>query len=294
MLIGGVMQQEGTSDFVLRAMTAEDIAGGLRLCRASGWNQLEEDWRLFVNSSGSGGLLIERAGQILGTAAYMRYDALAWVAMMLVDPAERGAGLGAQLLAGALAALGDAPCVGLDATPLGEPLYRRFGFVGDYSLARTKATIDRARFPDAAGAARRMLAGDLEAVCRRDREVFGADRGRLLASLFERAPECAWIVPDAAGIKGYSFGRPGHLYHQLGPVVAEDAGTARELVTSSLSPLGGRMFAIDAPLLDGEWLDFLKSVGFVEERRFLRMFVRGHVHPGIPARQYAICGPEFA
>jgi GNAT superfamily N-acetyltransferase len=294
MLIGGAMQQKGILDFVLRAMTAEDIAGGLRLCRASGWNQLEEDWRLFVNSSGSGGLLIERAGQILGTAAYMRYDALAWVAMMLVDPAERGAGLGAQLLAGALAALGDAPCVGLDATPLGEPLYRRFGFVGDYSLARTKATIDRSRFRDAGGAARRMLSSDLEAVCRRDREVFGADRGRLLASLFERAPECAWVVPDAAGIRGYSFGRPGHLYYQLGPVVAADAGTARDLVTSSLSPLGGRVFAIDAPLFDGEWLGFLKSVGFVEERRFLRMFVRGHVHPGIPARQYAICGPEFA
>ena len=139
-----------------------------------------------------------------------------------------------------------------------------------------------------------MLASDLDPVCRRDREVFGADRGLLLKSLFDRAPECAWIVPDAAGVKGYSFGRPGHLYHQLGPVVAEDAGTARELVTISLSQSNGRMFAIDAPLLDGEWLDFLKSVGFLEERRFLRMFVRGHIHPGIPARQYAICGPEFA
>jgi hypothetical protein len=214
--------------------------------------------------------------------------------MMLVDPAERGAGLGAQLLAGALAALGDAPCVGLDATPLGEPLYRRFGFVGDYSLARTKATVDGLRFPDAAGAARRMLASDLEAVFRRDREVFGADRGRLLASLFERAPECAWIVPDAAEVKGYSFGRPGHLYSQLGPVVATDAGTARELVIRCLSQLGGRVFAVDVPLLDAEWLEFLKSVGFVEERRFLRMFVRGDVHPGIAAQQYAICGPEFA
>jgi len=43
MLIGGAMQHKGTSDFVLRAMTAQDIAGGLRLCRASGWNQLEAD-----------------------------------------------------------------------------------------------------------------------------------------------------------------------------------------------------------------------------------------------------------
>src|SRR5450631_4193814 len=99
----------------LRTMTTEDIAGGLRLCRASGWNQLEEDWQLFVGSPGSGGLLIERDGDILGTAAYLRYDKLAWVAMMLVDPAERRAGLGARLLRGALDALTDAPCVGLDA-----------------------------------------------------------------------------------------------------------------------------------------------------------------------------------
>jgi hypothetical protein len=275
-------------------MAADDIAGGLRLCRASGWNQLEEDWHVFVDYPGSGALLIERGGDVLGTAAYVRYDALAWIAMMLVDPAERGAGLGGQLLASALAGLSGAPCVGLDATPAGEPLYRRFDFVGDYSLARTKATIDRARFPEPAGRARRMIAGDLEAVCRRDRGVFGADRSRLLAALFDRAPECAWVACDAGGVTGYTFGRPGYLYSQLGPVVAADAATARDMVTRCLSQLGGRTFAIDVPLLDAAWLDFLKSVGFVEERRFLRMFLRGHVHPGIPARQYAICGPEFA
>ena len=275
-------------------MTTQDIAGGLRLCRASGWNQLEEDWRLFLESAGSGGLLIERYSDVLGTAAYMRYDALAWVAMMLVDPTERRAGFGAQLLAAALAALTDAPCVGLDATPLGEPLYRRFGFVADYSLARTKAMVDCARLPEFGGAARPMRESDLAAVCRWDREVFGADRSGVLASLFGRAPECAWVVDDAGGVKGYTFGRPGYLYGQLGPVVAADTGTARDLVTRCLSRLGGRAFAIDAPLLDPEWLEFLKSIGFVEERRFVRMFLRGHRHPGIPARQYAICGPEFA
>src|SRR5664279_1383208 len=151
----------------LRAMTTEDIASGLRLCRASGWNQLEEDWRLFVESPGSGALLLTDS-DVVGTAAYLRYDTLAWIAMMLVDPAHRGAGLGAQLLTGALAALADADCVGLDATPAGGPLYRKFGFVGDYSLARTKAIVDGARFPESTGPARRMRESDLAAVCRRD------------------------------------------------------------------------------------------------------------------------------
>jgi GNAT superfamily N-acetyltransferase len=276
----------------LRRMTTEDIAGGLRLCRASGWNQLEEDWRLFVECEGSGALLLTDS-DVVGTAAYMRYDALAWIAMMLVDPAHRGAGLGAQLLTGALAALEDAECVGLDATPAGEPLYRKFDFVGDYSLARTKAILDGSRFPEPSGPARRMRESDLAAVCQRDREVFGADRSRVLAALFRRAPECAWIVDGADCVRGYTFGRPGYLYHQLGPIVAADAGTAQDLVTRCLAPLSGKAFAIDVPLLDAAWLDFVKSLGFVEERHFVRMFLRGHIHPGIPERQYAICGPEF-
>ena len=67
MLIGGAMQEKGTADFVLRAMTGEDIAGGLRLCRASGRNQLEEAWRLFVESERSGGLNDARGRKIKGT-----------------------------------------------------------------------------------------------------------------------------------------------------------------------------------------------------------------------------------
>jgi len=279
-------------------MKSGDIAGGLRLCRASGWNQLEEDWRLIVESPGSGAWLAERDGGVIGTAALMRYDTLAWIAMMLVDPAERRSGLGSRLLAEALAAADGAPSVGLDATPAGEPLYRRFDFVGDCSLVRAKATIDASRFGNTSGTARPMTPTDLPAVISMDREAFGADRGRLLAWLLSRAPECAWVAPG----RGYCFGRPGHLYWQLGPVIAADGATARDLTTRCLCRLNGRKVAMDSraglparpPAEGADWLNWLKSSGFVEERPFLRMFLRGQVHPGIPSRQFAICGPEFA
>jgi len=238
--------------------------------------------------------VVEKEERVAGTVAFLRYDSFAWIAMMLVDPQERGLGLGTQLMEEALSALSDAGCVGLDATPLGEPLYRRFGFTNDYGLVRTRATIEAARFGVPSGRARRMKREELSDVLARDREVFGADRGRLLRSLFWRAPECAWIVREGAVVRGYCFGRPGRLYHLLGPVVAEDGGAARDLVTSCFAELDGKSFAIDAPRLDGEWVAWLASVGFVEERPFVRMFLDGHQHPGIPARQYAICGPEFA
>jgi Acetyltransferase (GNAT) domain len=207
--------------------------------------------------------------------------------MMLVDPAERRTGLGSKLLSTALAATHGAPCVGLDATPAGQPLYRRFGFTGHCALVRMKATVV-ASTPS--GAVRPLLAADLPAVCRMDCEIFGADRSRLLSSLFTRAPELAWILPDRA----HCFGRPGHLYTQIGPVVAADQAAARDVLTHCLSRLNRRTVAIDASSLHPEWLAWLSSAGFVEERPFLRMFLPGHVHPGDPARQYAICGPEFA
>jgi len=230
----------------------------------------------------------------VGTVAFLRYDSFAWIAMMLVDPQERGIGIGTELMQQALFALQSTACVGLDATPAGEPLYRRFGFVNDSHFVRTKTTVEALRFGMKAGSARKMDAEDFAAVLQLDREVFGADRGKLLTSLFARAPECCWIVRDGAKVRGYTFGRPGHLYRQLGPVVAEDSGTARALVAQCCSELDGTPLAIDAPRLHGDWLDWLGSVGFVEERPFVRMFRRGDAHPGTPAQQYAITGPEFA
>ena len=275
-------------------MTVQDIAAGMRLCAAAGWNQLEPDWRFFLESPGSGGFVAEQEDRLVGTVAFVRYDRLAWIAMMLVDPAERRAGIGGLLMDQALSALAGAACVGLDATPLGEPLYRRCGLVNDYSLVRTKATIEAGRFAPFATRAQPMKRGDLADLLPRDREVFGADRAALLATLMERAPECAWIVRDNGRVSGYSFGRPGRLFHQLGPVVADRREIASDIAAACFARLNGRVFAIDAPLFDAEWLAWLDSVGFVTERPFVRMFRRGHLHPGTPERQYAITGPEFA
>ena len=98
----------------------------------------------------------------------------------------------------------------------------------------------------------------------------------------------------AAGVKGYTFGRPGYLYHlNWGPVVA-----AAMLPPHATMPL---CYSRKACIRDrhrrtvsGQWLRLLESSVVGGRNSALHMFLRGHVHPGIPARQYAICGPEFA
>ncbi len=278
-------------------MRIGDIAAGLRLCRLSGWNQVEEDWRAFLDSPGGGGWAAEMDGAVLGTATFLRYPAgFTWLAMMLVDPAHRHAGVGTQLMEAAMAWLAGDGCVRLDASSAGGPLYRRFGFVPEYALERAGLTVTAgpsAPRVESGPEIRPMEAHELPEVAAWDREVFGADRGGLLASFYRRAPELAWTARAGARLAGYTLGRPGHLYHQLGPVAALGEEVARLLVAGCLAGQGGRRIAVDVPVGERRWIAWLRAAGFRTERPFLRMRRGANVSPRAPERQFAIAGPEF-
>ncbi len=276
-----------------REMTRSDIPAGLRLCRAARWNQLEEDWRIFLDNSPHGCRVAERHGDVIGTVATLPFgDRFSWISMVLVDPAERGAGIGTRLLEEALDILGNRVCARLDATPAGRPLYARRGFVEEYAISRMTATIDAALFASDARA-RPMREEDFRAVLAMDQGAFGADRAFLLRSLFQRAPGYAWVAIENSAMCGYCFGRPGFLYHQLGPIVARDFETAAALAGTCLARCNGSKLGIDVLRHDVSWLFWLERRGFREERSLVRMFHGENRYPGRVANIYAITGPEF-
>ena len=282
-----------TSGVMIREMTAGDIAAGLRLCRLSGWNQFEQDWALFLKLSPHGCRVAEKHGKVVGTVATLRYqDRFSWLAMVLVDPAERGAGIGTRLLKEGLMLLEDEACVRLDATPLGRPLYERHGFVEEFALSRMTAVVDARRLLPVSSRVRPMREEDLSAVFACDLDAFGADRQPLLRQSFHQAPGAAWVAGRAA-LQGYCFGRPGYKYDQLGPIAAINETIASELVSQCLQHQNGCRFAIDTPTASSAWMARLASFGFEEERSFVRMRRGAYQHTGGCAEIFGIAGPEF-
>jgi GNAT superfamily N-acetyltransferase len=274
-------------------MTRQDIPAGLRLCRASRWNQLESDWAVFLELNPAGCHVAEKDGQVIGTVATIRYqDRFSWLAMMLVDPQERRTGIGTQLLSEGLAILADQRCIRLDATPTGRELYREHRFLDEYSIGRMTRGRGAGTNGAAAGPARRMGEKDLSAVFERDREIFGADRQYLLRSLFDRSPEYAWVVGEPEAVQGYCFSRPGFLYRQLGPIVADDENIASDLLSQCLLE-PDETFVIDIPHASSDWIGWLTARGFVEERTFVRMYRGENKYPGHPEYLFAVLGPEF-
>lgn len=287
------MGEKGPTQVLMRTMTRGDIRAGLRLCRLSGWNQLEEDWATFLEFNPGGSRLAEKDGQVVGTVATLRFgDRFSWLSMVLVDPAARREGIGTRLLYEGLALLENESCIRLDATPAGRELYRQYGFADEYPITRLTTTASVTRNASEKGLVRRMTEQDLPAIFARDHGTFGADREPLLRSLFARSPEYAWVA-DGPEIQGYCFGRPGFLYEQLGPIIAENETVARDLLSQCLAQKTSYRLGVDAPQHSSSWLWWLKSAGFAEERSFMRMYRGDNRYPGRPDCVFATVGPEF-
>lgn len=282
----------------IRVMRPADIPRGLELCRASGWNQVAADWRELLALGGSGCLVAELDGRVVGTATAVVYEGrFAWIGMVLVDPDARGRGIGTALMEHALGALGDLPAR-LDATPKGYPLYCRLGFVEEARfcrMTRSAGTTSAAGFdrPRGLTAARPMRPQDLDAVAAWDCSVFGADRRALLTWAFGAAPALAWVAEDEAGIQGYCFGRCGHTWSQVGPVVSRDVATGADLVAACASASERTPLVVDAASAASGWMRGLTAIGFVEQRRFIRMCRGTNAHGGEREPMLAIFGPEW-
>ncbi len=252
------------------------IEACLRLSQGAGWNQLADDWRLFLDHGVVLGI-DDTAGTLVATGAVLPYDGFAWISMVLVDGGRRREGLGTRILEGCLAETTRRGLVPLlDATEAGEPLYRGLGFGALFRLTRWIGQ----------GGPGRRLRGAEDADLGLDAAVFGSPRRFVLDNLKARAPRLA----GAGG--GFVLGRPGRTATQIGPVVAEDDDRAAALIEHALAGADGPVL-ID--LVDGRPAleRLLTGRGFTIQRRFLRM-ARGRDIPyGDPSRLYAAAGPEL-
>jgi GNAT superfamily N-acetyltransferase len=295
---------EPLSDPVIRRLGFDDVEAAFGLSAAAGWNQTADDWRMLFRLAPDGSYAAEADGRIVGSAIGIDYGSYGWIAMMLVEPAYRGRGVGGALLEAAMGAIPTDRSIRLDATPLGRPLYQRHGFEDEATLTRY-ARIDPGGpghehgNPDQAARVRRLTASNLKIVIERDLEI-GVTRSQLLEWTLDRAPDYCHVVDIPDRIAQYCLGRRGRLFDQIGPVVAKDDEVADALVGAALSSAVASQVIVDAFDAHHVFATSLRQRGFEHQRPLYRM--------RRPARQpsaanatsrhasieFAILGPEFS
>lgn len=259
-----------------RTLRAADLEAALALSTAAGWNQVAADWERILQLEPEGCFVVEAEGRIAATATAIRYGReLAWIGMVLTDPAFRRRGFATMLLQAAIRHASSVRGIMLDATDQGRPLYASLGF-------RDDQPIERWQREGIAGEA--IPPGEPVAIpIELDREAFGADRSHLLPLLSEGG---------SASREGYGLRRPGLRARYLGPCVARDTASARAAIVSCLEAAPGEPWYWDLLPRNAEAVALARGLGFVPARRLTRM-VLGEIPQRRDDLVYAVAGLEY-
>jgi hypothetical protein len=214
--------------------------------------------------------------------------------MVLVDKSLRGMGAGKMLLEEIINRVKHVESVKLDATPAGEPLYRKLGFIEEYKIFRM--TCYALNYSADMVSLKELVTinqDNFSEVLILDKSIFGADRGYLLKNLVIENPGRAFSIKKDIHPEGYIFGRAGSRFNYIGPLGAMKQDSARHLISKALESLNGQAIALDIPEDKADLIRWLEATGFVKQRHFVRMYLAVNPYPGMVNHQYLISGPEF-
>jgi predicted GNAT family N-acyltransferase len=288
------LMDELHSSYQIKKLLFSDIEQAIKLSNAENWNQTEKDWDLLIRNPQNICLSVLDEEKIIGTATAINYNnEIAWIGMVLVDREYRGKGISKMLLSVLLEKLKSCKSVKLDATPAGQPVYKKYGFKDEYLIHRMIAPDIRMKQQAEQLPLKQIFASDIDAVVEFDMKIFGADRKQLIHYLVNNFSNNCWMLISNGQITGIALGRKGARFYQIGPVMALNPENAKILILKSLEKLIGKPVVIDIPDDKKELAEWLESIGFSSQRNFFRMYRNEKPFPGIPEYQFLICGPEF-
>jgi creatinine amidohydrolase/Fe(II)-dependent formamide hydrolase-like protein/ribosomal protein S18 acetylase RimI-like enzyme len=283
----------GKGGLAIRSMTSSDIPEVMRLKTIAGWNQIEADWDLYLNLSPQGCFVMVHLGRPVGTITTVNYgNILSWIGMVIVDPEYRRMGIASRLMNHAIKSLADCKIIKLDATPEGNTVYNKLGFVDEYTLSRMTGTGFLSDIKSN-NTVRLMTSVDLIEINKMDIDIFGVERSNVINHLYDTSPDNCFILINNNSITAYCFTRPGINYTQLGPICALNSSDAISITAEVLKSLHGNPVVIDVPDSQDEYKSWLQNIGFAFQRPFIRMAKGNNPQSKQISKIFAIAGPEL-
>jgi predicted GNAT family N-acyltransferase len=275
-------------DVVLLPFARAHLEGALKLSQEMSWPYRFEDWD-FALQLGHG-FVLQRAGVVIGTAAWWPYgDTHASAGMIIVATAAQGRGYGARLMDTLLAAAYPRTVV-LNSTAEGQALYQRRGFVPIGVIHQHQGIPRECHEAPRSCLVRSMAESDFEAITRLDREATGLERRPLLDRLVQSGD--GYVLQRDGMPRGYAISRRFGRGHVIGPVVAESPTDTRALIEAALAGLGCVFVRIDTPASSqlGEWLE---GIGLQQVGDATTMVLGSQASSTGPARTFAIANQSF-
>jgi ribosomal protein S18 acetylase RimI-like enzyme len=270
----------------IRLLVPTDLDFAVAQSEREGWTTSRVWFESLLAHDPDGCFIAEAGGEPVGLATTTRFAVTGWIGNLIVVPAHRRGGLGSRLFARCLETLraAGAATVRLEADPPGVNIYRRFGFVDEFTSLRFRRGGGGAGVPARVAS---LGAAALPEIARCDLPAFGDDRSRFLGLLLERA-DAAFGVPAADGLAGYALVIPTLGGVHVGPLVADELAVAADLLAACLAAAAGRAVTVDVPEPNREGGTLVRAHDFEQTAPCLRMVWGVQQAGGDAARNFAL------
>jgi len=251
-----------TRDFKIRELLTKDIRGLNRLSPVD-WNfDYEVFLQEYIDKDFFHAFAITKDGCIVGTGNIFLNGKIGWLANIIIEENVRNNGLGFRITKFMIEFLSDKNCETqiLLATPLGEPLYRKLGFmkITEYRSFETKNDYIHL----VPGAIHKLTYSDLENLIKLDEEANGEKRAHLIKRYYDTGLGYFSEDNEMLGFYLPDFGR--------GLVLAKDTKAGIELLTLKHSKMGQRTYL---PVDNTDGIDFFENNRFKQGSSSTRMIL---------------------
>lgn len=270
------------TDPEFRNLTRDELDVALSWASREGWNPGLHDASVFWAADPDGFYGMFLGGELIGTVSIVSYGGqLGFVGLFIVRPDQRGKGLGTAFwnffthrLTERLDA--NAPAA-LDGVFTMQDYYARGGFVFTHRNLRMEGVGEAG--PSAPGLCK-LSDLSFDALVAYDAAHFGTTRPDFLRQWIAPEGGLGVAVMDEGTISGYGVVRPCGRGFKIGPLFAENAGTAETIYRALSAHAVGQPLFLDLPEINEEACALARRHGLKEVFGCARM-VRG-VAPRLP------------
>jgi len=277
----------------IRQFKKEDIEFAYEMTIKEEWNVTKGDIGRMFSYEPNGSFIAEANGSRAGHVFAVNYGKLGWIGLLIVGAEYRKKGAGTLLMKRAIDYLLNCgvQTIDLDAVPEISDLYRRLGFTDKFDSLRYRGTCAKIIL-DRNNSAIRMEKEDLVEVAEFDARYFGADRTRVLISLYQAHPRLCFAFHAGSDVAGYVMCRRAESGYYLGPFVSNSEHVAGQLLAKCLDRLAlNAPIYIGVPAVNEEAGHVLRGFGFKQYSKSIRMRFGKDLETERQSGIYAIGGP---
>jgi hypothetical protein len=213
------------------------------LAAAEGWNPGLHDAHCFYAADPHGFFLGEFDGVPIGCVSAVRYGShFGFLGLHIVKAEYRGRGVGLELWRSALNHLGDR-VVGLGGVVAQQENYRKSGFRRAFRNIRQRRVGGGVAPADLT----ELTTVPIDEIARYDGSAFPAPREAFLESWIRQPQAVALGAKDGGSLKGDGVLRTCREGFKMGPLFADDPGTAERLFAGLLAYAPGAPVFLDTP-----------------------------------------------